>query len=73
VLDGTTVVIAERERRPRSGLEDKLPIVAETEALWVAFAVVARRRDVSRGQLGQAMAPECSSGSNSPYVTPALQ
>ena len=39
------------ERRRRWDLEDKLRIVAETEVPGAVFAAVARRYDVSRGQL----------------------
>jgi transposase len=39
------------ERRRRWDLEEKLRIVAETEAPGAVFAAVARRHDVSRGQL----------------------
>ena len=39
------------ERRRRWRLEEKLRIVAEAEAAGSVFADVARRYDVSRGQL----------------------
>ncbi len=39
------------ERRRRWGLADKLRIVAEVEAPGAVFAAVARRHDISRGQL----------------------
>ncbi len=39
------------ERHRRWRLEDKLRIVAEAEAPGAVFALVARRHEVSRGQL----------------------
>lgn len=46
-------VITEVERRRRWRDEEKLRIVAETEVPGAVFATVARRHDVSRGQLWQ--------------------
>jgi transposase len=44
-------IISGIERRRRWRLEEKLRIVAEAEAPGAVFALVARRHDVSRGQL----------------------
>jgi transposase len=44
-------IISGVERHRRWRLEDKLRIVAEAEAPGAVFALVARRHDVSRGQL----------------------
>jgi transposase len=44
-------IITGVERRRRWRDEDKLRIVAEAEALGAVFAEVARRHDISRGQL----------------------
>jgi transposase len=44
-------IITGSERRRRWRDEDKLRIVAEAEAPGAIFALVARRHDVSRGQL----------------------
>lgn len=44
-------IISGIERRRRWRLEEKLRIVAEAEAPGAVFALVARRHEVSRGQL----------------------
>jgi transposase len=44
-------IISGVERHRRWRLEDKLRIVAEAEASGAVFALVARRHEVSRGQL----------------------
>jgi transposase len=44
-------IISGIERRRRWRLEEKLRIVAEAEVPGAVFALVARRYDVSRGQL----------------------
>ncbi|MFT2096676.1 IS66-like element accessory protein TnpA [Acidiphilium multivorum] len=44
-------IITGAERRRRWRDEDKLRIVAEAEAAGAVFALVARRHDISRGQL----------------------
>ena len=44
-------IITGTERRRRWRDEDKLRIVAEAEAPDAVFALVARRHDISRGQL----------------------
>ena len=44
-------IITGVERRRRWRDEDKLRIVAEAQALGAVFAEVARRHEVSRGQL----------------------
>ena len=44
-------IISGVERRRRWGLDDKLRIIAEVEAPGAIFAAVARRHDISRGQL----------------------
>ena len=46
-------IITEAERRRRWRDEDKLRIVAEAEAPDAVFALVARRHEISRGQLWQ--------------------
>ena len=48
---GRMEVITGAERRRRWRAEDKVRIVAEAEAPGAVFALVARRHDVSRGQL----------------------
>ena len=45
-------IITGAERRRRWRDEDKLRIVAEAEAPGAVFALVARRHEISRGQLG---------------------
>ena len=49
--DGALEIIRGIERRRRWSLADKLRVVAEVEAPGAVFAAVARRHDISRGQL----------------------
>jgi len=49
--DGALEIIRGIERRRRWSLPDKLRVVAEVEAPGAVFAAVARRHDISRGQL----------------------
>jgi len=67
-------IITGAERRRRWRDEDKLRIVAEVEAPGAVFALVARRHDISRGQLwkwrGQVRRGELASAPMVPEFIP---
>jgi len=64
-------IITGVERRRRWRPEEKLGIVAETEAPGACFAEVARRHDVSRGLLWN-WRRQARRGVLGPYPTPAF-
>ncbi len=64
-------IITGVERRRRWRPEEKLRIVAETEAPGACFAEVAKRHDVSRGLLWN-WRSQARRGALGPYPTPAF-